>query len=136
MSVTKLDNIKKMAGPKEVELPGWEEEKVEVGKDENDNPIYEYKSIPFVAKLKRASLLGLASKGKIPNQLMNIAQQLFTQSINPSKTSLKDITDVVDIVVQECLVEPSFEEIKDYLTDEQRYAIFSYSQQGLKGLGK
>lgn len=117
MAVTKIDEIKKLAGPKEVELPGWEDE-------------------TFVAKLQRASLLGLATKGKIPNQLMTIAQQLFTQSVNTAKTSMKDISEVVDIVVKECLVEPSFDEIKDYLTDEQKYAIFSYSQQGLKGLGE
>lgn len=119
MAITSLDKIKEMAGGQEVYLPGWTDE-------------------PFVARLKRPSFLGLASKGLIPNSLLGAAQKVFTQSVDDS-VGLEDITEVMNLLVKEALVEPSYAELESAgveLTDDQLTAIFQFSQQGVKALEK
>lgn len=115
--ITNLNKLKEIGQGQILTLPGW---------DEN----------PFVCKVKRVSLLGLASKGTIPNSLLNSAQKIFTQRVD-SKTSLKEICEVMKAIAKESLLEPTLEEIESVgldLTDEQLTVLLNYSQQGLKAL--
>lgn len=94
---------------------------------------------PIILKLKTLSLLGLVGKGKIPNTLMNTAMEMFQ-----GKSSNKDVADdgnnmvniskLMEIICENCLVEPTYEEIGDILTDDQKMEIFYYSQGGVKSL--
>lgn len=93
----------------------------------------------FIAKLKRPSLIGLMKSGKIPNSLLKQATQLFKSGAASlgKDTSLDDLYDIMDIVIGEALVQPSYEEIKKAgvtLADDQIMAIFSYTQNGVKAL--
>lgn len=94
---------------------------------------------PFIAKLKRPSMIGLMKTGKIPNSLLKQATQLFKSGAASlgKDTSLDDLYDIMDIIVGEALVQPSYEEIKKAgvtLADDQVMAIFSYTQNGVKAL--
>lgn len=95
---------------------------------------------PFVAKLKRPSILGMAKQGKIPNSLLVKTNELFVQSgsLDTEENSMmQEIYDVIDLIASETFVEPTYEEIKSTgieLTDEQMMFIFNYSQQGVKAL--
>ena len=96
---------------------------------------------PFVARLKRPSMMVLAKSGKIPNSLLETASSLFNggnkNSPSDSENQLKDMYNVLEIVAEASLVSPTFAEIKSAgieLTDEQLIAIFNYSQQGVEGL--
>ena len=119
MSVTSLENLKKIAKGQEVELLGWGEE-------------------PFVCKLKRPSMLGLVANGEIPNPLLNAAYILF----NGAKTTkdvinMKEQKELLTIMAKAAMVEPTYtdpEEIGLELTDTQLLEIYNYTQIGVKAL--
>lgn len=96
---------------------------------------------PFFARVKRPSLMALASSGKIPNSLMSQATDIFAKGasamVGTNSTVIKDVYDVVKIVCSAALVEPSMQQLNENgieLTDEQLMAIFSYTQEGIKAL--
>lgn len=98
---------------------------------------------PFVARVKRPSMLSLMKSGKIPNSLLSQATSLFAngaQALNgtgKNATSASELFDVVDVVVDAALLEPTLSEIRSVgmeLSDDQLMAIFSYTQKGAKAL--
>lgn len=94
---------------------------------------------PFVARLKRPSILALVKSGKIPNSLLSTANKLFTQGTVDSKDdqSLSNLFQVLDVLCGACFVEPRYEEIKQAgieLTDDQYMFIFNYTQTGVNAL--
>lgn len=96
---------------------------------------------PFVARVKRPSMLMLANMGKIPNALLNSATQLFTKGGSGMDTkngkTLSDIYDICEIIAKASLVQPTYDEIINSgmtLSDDQVMAIFSYTQTGVKAL--
>lgn len=124
MAITSLEQFKQMAF-KEVELPGFDEgEKV-------------------VVRLRKVSVLGLASSGKIPNSLMATVNKLFgegrkgatpDQVASSSMESLGEMASLLDLIASHAMVQPTFAEVGEYLTDEQKNAIFEYSQSGVKSV--
>lgn len=120
--VTSLEQLKQYANGDIVRLPDFAEGQ------------------PFVAKLKRPSILGMAKQGKIPNSLLIKTNELFVQSgsLDTEENSMmQEIYDVIDLIANETFVEPTYDEIKSTgieLTDEQMMFIFNYSQQGVKAL--
>lgn len=96
---------------------------------------------PFVARLKRPSLLAMAKNGKIPNELLVKTNELFINDGTAANASddnmLKEIFSVIDTIAGEVFVQPTYEEIKEagiQLTDEQMLFIFNYTQTGVKNL--
>jgi hypothetical protein len=94
---------------------------------------------PFVARLKRPSMLALVKSGKIPNALLETASSLFDgkSKSNEATNTMGDMYEVLEIIAEASLVSPTMAEIKSAgieLTDEQFIAIFNYSQQGVEGL--
>lgn len=96
---------------------------------------------PFVARVRRPSMLVLAKQGKIPNALLNAAGELFAKGgagiDSDDKNMLCNMYDVMDIIASAALIEPSLEQIKDCgleLSDNQMLAIFNYAQAGVKAL--
>ena len=98
---------------------------------------------PFVARLCRPSMLKLIKSGKIPNSLLNQATSLFANGASALTSNGKnaatadDLFDVIDVVVDAALLEPTYDEIKSVgmeLSDDQMMAIFSYTQRGVKAL--
>lgn len=95
---------------------------------------------PFVARVRRPSLLVLAKQGKIPNTLLTAAGDLFNNGGTGSKAdddTLGDMYDICKIVCEACLIQPTMQEIESAgieITDEQLMAIFNYSQVGVKAL--
>ena len=120
--VTSLEQLKQYANGNIVRLPDFAEGQ------------------PFIAKLKRPSILGMAKQGKIPNSLLVKTNELFVQSgsLDTEENSMmQEICDVIDLIANETFVEPTYDEIKSTgieLTDEQMMFIFNYSQQGVKAL--
>lgn len=94
---------------------------------------------PFVARLKRPSMLALAKSGKIPNSLLTKANSLFLGKGISEKdpSALKGIWDILDIVCDACFLEPTYKQIQESgieLTDEQYMFVFNYAQKGVKAL--
>ena len=96
---------------------------------------------PFVARVRRPSLLALAKQGRIPNTLLASAGELVKgggSGINSDKDDmLSDIYDICRIICEASLIEPTmqdFEHAGIELSDDQLMAIFSYTQTGVDSL--
>lgn len=96
---------------------------------------------PFIARLRRPSLMGLVKSGKIPNSLMKQATTLFArgnQSLSGmNANTLTDMLEIMEIVIDESMIEPKYSELKDNgitLSDDQMMSIFTYTQQGVEYL--
>lgn len=98
--------------------------------------------MPFVARLRRPSMLALVKGGKIPNELLRSANELFMGKSGSEENLLEDNTmskmmEVFEILCEASFVEPTYKEIKASgieLTDDQYTFIFNYSQHGIKAL--
>lgn len=94
---------------------------------------------PFIARMRRPSLLVLIKSGKIPNALVSQASSLFVNgsSAVDSDTDMKDLMDIIEVIAESALIEPSLNDIKSAgmeLSDDQLTAIFSYTQSGVRAL--
>lgn len=118
--VTSLADLQVYARGQVVELPGFFSEE------------------PFVARLRRPSLLALTKSGKIPNALLSAANELFTGKQDKSDpVDLSEIMGVLEVICESALLEPTYKDVVDAgltLTDEQYTAIFNFSQRGIKAL--
>lgn len=108
---------------KDVELPGFE-----IGET-------------ISVKLRKVSILSLASSGKIPNSLMGVVNELFGKGASGasqeevSKASMEHLTEMsqlLHVVAKAAMIEPKYDEVGEYLTDDQLNAIFDFSQSTVK----
>lgn len=122
LKITSIEELKKGAASSIVELPPFSEDE------------------KFVARIRRPSLLKLVQHGKIPNELLTTANNLFMSgnSVNMRDTKvLPKIMDILDIVTDAAFVEPTYQELQEAeieLTDEQYMFIFNYAQKGVRAL--
>lgn len=121
--VTSIADLRSYAQGQVVELPPFAE------------------GMPFVARLRRPSMLFLAKTGQIPNTLLAKAGQLFNgggASLDSDDTNmLSNVYDIAMVVIKASLVSPTIDEIHDAgleLSDDQIMAIFNYTQGGIKAL--
>ena len=99
---------------------------------------------PFVARLKRPSMLNLIKAGRIPNELLGSANSLFEKgpagmmAVNKlDDSTTQKMFDIIDILCDASFVEPKYSDIKAAgveLTDEQYMFVFDYTQNGVKAL--
>lgn len=96
---------------------------------------------PFVARVRRPSMLVLAKQGKIPNSLLATAGELFSKGGGAmdadNENMLGNMYNIMDIIATAALIQPSMEEIRSVgleLSDDQMMAIFNYTQTGVKAL--
>lgn len=121
MDITSLDSLQEYGRGAIVQLPSFAENQ------------------PFVARLRRPSMMALAKSGKIPNALLTTANSLFIKGgVDAANESvMQDVLSVVDVLCEAAFVEPTYKQIQDAgveLTDEQYMFIFNYTQQGIKAL--
>ena len=123
LKLTSIEELKKYANGTVVELPSFSEGQ------------------PFVARLKRPSLLSMVKQGKIPNTLLVRANELFVQTGAgfdvEEENMMEQMFDVLELMASETFVEPTYDELKEagiQLTDEQLMFIFNYAQQGVRAL--
>ncbi|WP_313758564.1 hypothetical protein [Tissierella sp.] len=90
-------------------------------------------------RVQRPRLLAMASEGKIPNYLMDSAMALVAGKSKEKKKLtdaefIKEIDKGMELYCIACMVEPTYEEMKDILTDEQKSVIFDWGLRGSMGL--
>lgn len=96
---------------------------------------------PFVARVRRPSMLVLAKQGKIPNSLLTAAGELFSKGgagmNSGNENMLADVYGICEVIARASLVQPTYDEIQSTgmeLSDDQIMAIFNYTQNGVKVL--
>lgn len=119
LEVTSIEKLKEMTGVVDVEIP----------------PFVIGQTVVF--KMKRPSLLSMASSGKIPNALLGEANKLFFSGETEEtmdKNTLKNMHGMLTLMAREALVSPTYEELEENgieLTDEQLMFIYNFSQRGI-----
>lgn len=123
MSVTSLADLQKYAAGTVVRFPDFAEGQ------------------PFVARVRRPSMLVLAKSGKIPNTLLATANELFAKGGAGMDTDdpkmLGNFYDTCRVICEAALIQPTMAEIESAgiaLSDDQIMAIFNYTQTGVKAL--
>ena len=96
---------------------------------------------PFVARLRRPSMLALARAKKIPNSLLTKANGLFVQGIKSfdqnDENAMDDMFSLIDTICESSFIQPTYDQIRSAnvtLTDEQMLFVFNYSQAGVRAL--
>ena len=94
----------------------------------------------FEIKVKKLSIVGLMSSGKIPNSLMKVVKDAFEgiKSSNGAENGESAVMDkageigkLLDIVCKEAMLEPTFDDVKDVMNDAQKLAVFQFTQGGV-----
>ena len=124
-TVTTLEDLAAVAQGSVVELPPFAE------------------GVPFVARLRRPSLMILAKSGKIPNALLDQANSMFFgQGSNGRRKidqdSLKQTVEIIEVLCEAAFVEPTYKQLKENgieLTDDQLAFVYEYTQKGVNALG-
>lgn len=125
LKVTTLEDLKKYAMGAVVEFPPFAEGQ------------------PFIARVKRPSMLDMIKTKKFPNELLTVASSLFTGGkastgkVLSNTEAMNNLLNIVDVMAKECLIEPSLKDIEESgltLTDDQRMFLFNYVQTGVKDL--
>lgn len=137
MKITSLEELEKMDIYDEIELPPFKEG-----------------GASFCVKAKKPNMMQLITTGKIPNNLMALAMDMFngksaevTSRATKSDKALKEMISMMNVLAEVCLVEPSVKDIESVnkkrkenglepliLTEEQLLCILTYSQAGVKAL--
>lgn len=82
-------------------------------------------------RLKKPSLMSMIAEGKVPNHLLGAATAMVGGQPTQKKgktdeDKTRDIIGMLELYCQVCLVEPSYEEFKDIMTDQQKEFIFDW----------
>lgn len=106
MKITSLEELKQFAEGEIIEFPGFTDDK------------------PFTARIKRYSMIGLATSGKIPNPLIVHAEKIFdnarAQMKGEKKLSKKEKNEIEaleTLLLHESLLEPTYQQIIDLKID-------------------
>ena len=123
MKPTSIESLKSYANGTIVQLP-----------DFNDGQ-------PFFARIRRPSIMKMASEGKIPNSLLATANALFSGSDEATDVDnegmLPQMLAVCEEMAKATLIEPTYNDIIGAgltLTDQQLIFLFNYSQGGVESL--
>lgn len=122
LEITPITSLKEYAQGEIVELPPFSEGK------------------PFIARLKRPSMMVLMKTGKIPNSLLLTANSLFagdSSAATVDEDFYKQVLEVIEVIAEASFIEPSWSDLKEAgveLTDEQYTFLFNYTQRGVKAL--
>ncbi len=84
-------------------------------------------------RVQKPRLMAMAAQGKIPNHLLGIVNNMMFPSKKEKKEpNIEEIAKIYELYCRACLVEPSYDEIKDIITDEQMEAIFDWAMGDMK----
>ena len=126
MQITTLEQLQALKQTEIVELPNFED------------------GTPLVVEIKKPNMMNLLVSGKIPNTLLNVANEMFNGKTgqvmgkaSEDVKTLKELVGMMDVLAEASLVNPSYKDIKKLniqLTENQLMAILMYSQGGVKAL--
>jgi len=113
---TSLEAIKNMQREDTVELPAFLD------------------GTPFVARLRRPSILHMVDLGQIPNELSAAVDELMGGQAQQFRTSIKDRASVLCTVAKAALQEPTYDQVEDVIDSFQLTAIWNYVISGVMAL--
>lgn len=86
-------------------------------------------------RVQKVRLMEMAKQGKIPNHLLSVANSMtFGKKQKDKELGIKDVAEMMELYCRACLVEPTYDEFKDIMTDEQGDAIFEWAMGRVQAL--
>jgi hypothetical protein len=86
-------------------------------------------------RVQKPRLMAMAAQGKIPNHLLGVVNQMmFGKKNQNNEPKLEEVTKIYELYCRACLVEPTYEEFKEFITDDQMQAIFDWAMGDAKKL--
>lgn len=121
LKVTSIEELIQASRGEIVELPSFRE------------------GAPFIARLKRPSMMAMVKSGRIPNSLVKSASKLFNgKGVDDNNDqAMSQAFDVFDALCEAAFVEPTWAQLREAgieLTDQQYMAVFAYTQKGVDAL--
>ncbi len=84
-------------------------------------------------RVQKPRLMAMVAQGKIPNHLLGVVNDMmFGRKKEKKDPKLEDVTKVYELYCRACLVEPTYDQFKDIITDEQMEAIFDWAMGDMK----
>ena len=88
-------------------------------------------------KVRRVSMTSLIASGQVPNTLLkhaySDADEFVAVARDDTDTTAQAVA-MIDAVAKAVLLEPSWNEVGEFLTDQQKIDLFNYAQGGLAAL--
>lgn len=86
-------------------------------------------------KVQKPRLMAMVAQGKIPNHLLGVVNDMmFGRKKEKKDIKLEDVTNVYELYCRACLLEPTYDQFKDIITDEQMQYIFDWAMGGTREL--
>lgn len=86
-------------------------------------------------RVQKPRLMAMVAQGKIPNHLLGVVNNMmFGKKNQNNEPKLEEVTKIYELYCRACIVEPSYEEFKDIITDHQMQAIFDWAMGDVKAL--
>lgn len=90
-------------------------------------------------EVRRPNLVTMLSKGDIPNPLLGAAHKAvagmnFSRVPEKAEDEAMSFVDITNLYCSTCMINPKFEEVEEYLTDDQRLAITTWAMSDIKTL--
>lgn len=85
----------------------------------------------FTIKVQSPKIMDVMQRGDIPNHLMSIAVQLvsngaITRDADDPASTAKALRNLMDVYCYSCMVDPRYEDVKEYMTDDQKAMVFNW----------
>ena len=104
---------------------------------------------PIYVQIKSTGIMNLLANGRIPNTLLGKVTELFGDTskvqkdsiptteitsaqkqealakLSKSDSGIQDMAELLRVFASAAMVQPSYEDVKDYMTDDQLMAVFS-----------
>lgn len=83
-------------------------------------------------EVKRPQLMSMMTQGKIPNRLLGVAALItngksFEYKSEDEIEKAKELAEWVSFYCEICMVNPSYEDAKDSITDDQALSIYAWA---------
>ncbi len=86
-------------------------------------------------KVQKPRLMTMASQGEIPNHLLGVVNNMVSGREKEKKEpKIEDVTKLYELYCRACLVEPTYDEFKGIITDDQMEALFDWAMGGISQL--
>lgn len=87
-------------------------------------------------QVQQPRIMALMAQGKIPNPLMSVATKIVMSEKSDLKVDAALAMKIYELYCTACLVEPTYNEFKDIITDEQMLHIYLWATGELQQLSR
>lgn len=96
--------------------------------------IHDVDGKPVKIKVQRPRILALAAQGKIPNALLGVATKMISGK-GIKQGDIKEMAQMIELYCRVCMVEPTYDDVRSAISDDQMFTIFSWATSDVSDLG-